>query len=71
MVRGWQGDGREAGGEGVAGVLQRFYFRMRAAFGLRRGAPRRYVLRETGESVLNRRIPKGGPRRKARGAIVY
>ena len=26
---------------------------------LRRGAPRRYVLRETGESVLNRRIPKG------------
>ena len=26
---------------------------------LRRGTPRRYVLRETGESVLNRRIPKG------------
>jgi len=25
----------------------------------RRGAPRRYVLRRTGESVLNRRIPKG------------
>ena len=28
--------------------------------GSRRGAPRRYVLRETGESVVNRRIPKGG-----------
>ena len=27
--------------------------------GLRRGTPRRYVLRETGESGLNRRIPKG------------
>ena len=26
----------------------------------RRGTPRRYVLRETGESVVNRRIPKGG-----------
>ncbi len=26
----------------------------------RRSVPRRYVLRETGESVVNRRIPKGG-----------
>ena len=33
--------------------------RERRRGGSRRGAPRRYVLRETGESVLNRRIPKG------------
>ena len=29
--------------------------------GLRRGTPRRYILRRTGESVLNRRTPKGNP----------
>ena len=34
--------------------------------GNRRGTLRRYVLRGTGESVLNRRIPKGGSRQKAR-----
>ena len=40
--------------------------------GSRRGAPRRYVLRGSGELGLNRRIPKGKPRRKARrGSIVY
>ena len=32
--------------------------RERRMGGSRRGAPRRYVLRETGESGLNRRIPK-------------
>ena len=32
----------------------------------RRGTLRRYALRETGESVLNRGIPKGRPRRKSR-----
>ena len=30
----------------------------------RRGTPRRYILRETGESVVNHRIPKGRPRQK-------
>ena len=30
--------------------------------GKRRGAPRRYVLRETGEYDLNHRISKGPPR---------
>ena len=39
---------------------------------LRRGTPRRYVLRETGELGLNRRIPKGEPpRRKSRTGSIF
>ena len=37
----------------------------------RRGTPRRYVLRETGESVLNRRIPKGGTLQKPRMGSIF
>ena len=58
--------GRSLGG--IAIDLQR----ERRKWGSRRGTPRRYVLRETGESVLNHRIPNGKPRRKTRiGSIVY
>ena len=37
----------------------------------RRGTPRRYVPRETGESVLNRRIQNGRPRQKACTGSIF
>ena len=39
--------------------------------GNRRDAPRRYVLRGTGESVLNRRIPKGGTLQEPRTGSIF
>ena len=46
-----------------------------APYRKRRGAPRRYVLREMEESVLNHRIPKMKPQRRPvwpyRGAFPF